>query len=330
MKNNKIGKVLLTVCAVVLLAAAGMKLLPFAYAEQYNVGDAEISATIRNLEINWTSGRVNIAYHSGNTILISEKTTGVISENMRMRWRLDGDTLRIEYDKPGFHLFSFMPHDKELTVDLPDGLKLGKADVSVTSGDVNIPSLYADELKLASTSGDIRGLVHARTIKGQLTSGNMDLQVMNTAEEVSLESTSGSITLDAMEIEKKAVISSTSGDIRATVKQTDEFKATSTSGDIHAVIGNAKETAIGSTSGKVIADISTVQTLDIHTTSGGVTAYLPQTPGFTAQIETASGRFESQLALTKQGNTYIAGDGSGMVKIHTTSGNIQLNAKEGK
>ena len=313
MNNNKIWRALLAVCAVVLLAAVGMRFLPFAHAEQYNVGDAEISASIKNLEINWTSGRVQIDYHSGNTILISEKTTGVISESMRMRWRLDGDTLRIEYDKPGFHLFSFMPHD-----------------ISVTSGDVSIPALYADELKLASTSGDIRGSVCARTVKGQLTSGNMDLQIMSMAEEVSLESTSGSITLDAMEIEKKAVISTTSGDIRAAVKQTDEFKATSTSGDIHAVIGNAKQTAVGSTSGKVIADISTVHTLDIHTTSGGVTAYLPQTPGFTAQIETTSGRFESQLALTKQGNAYIAGDGSGTVKFHTTSGNILLNAKEDK
>ena len=330
MNNNKIWRALLAVCAVVLLAAVGMRFLPFAHAEQYNVGDAEISASIKNLEINWTSGRVQIDYHSGNTILISEKTTGVISESMRMRWRLDGDTLRIEYDKPGFHLFSFMPHDKELTVDLPDGLKLEKANISVTSGDVSIPALYADELKLASTSGDIRGSVCARTVKGQLTSGNMDLQIMSMAEEVSLESTSGSITLDAMEIEKKAVISTTSGDIRAAVKQTDEFKATSTSGDIHAVIGNAKQTAVGSTSGKVIADISTVHTLDIHTTSGGVTAYLPQTPGFTAQIETTSGRFESQLALTKQGNAYIAGDGSGTVKFHTTSGNILLNAKEDK
>ncbi|MBR3740685.1 MAG: DUF4097 family beta strand repeat protein [Clostridia bacterium] len=326
MKNNRIGKALLTICAIVLLAG----LLPIAHAEQYRVGDAEISATIRNLEINWTSGRVDIAYHSGNTILISEKTTGVISEDMRMRWRLDGDTLRIEYDKPGLHLFSFMPHEKELTVDLPDGLKLEKADISVTSGDVNIPALYADELKLGATSGDIRGLVHARTIKGKLTSGSMEVQVMNTAEEVSLESTSGSITLEAMEIEKKAVISTTSGSIRAAVKQTDEFKANSTSGAIKAVIGNAKNITIGSTSGKVIADISTVHALDIHTTSGGVTAYLPQTPGFTAQIETTSGRFESQLALTKQGNAYIAGDGSGTVKIHATSGNILLNARENK
>ena len=34
------------------------------------------------------------------------------------------------------------------------------------------------------------------------------------------------------------------------------------------------------------------------------------------------------LPLTKQGNDYIAGDGSCSVKIHTTSGSITVNAKE--
>ena len=324
--NDKVMKALSLVCALVLLAMAGMKLMPIAHAEQYNVGDAEISAAIRNLEIDWTSGKVSIAYHNGNTIRISEKTTGVISEDMRMRWRLDGDTLRIEYDKPGFHLFSIIPHEKELTVTLPEGLTLEKANISSTSGDLNIPALYADSLKLKSTSGDIDAAVNARIIKGKLTSGDLNLRVMNAAEEIALESTSGNIELECA-MSDKILIDSTSGSIGANVKQTAEFKAKSTSGNIYAVIGHAKQTEIKSTSGKAAVEIASMETLNIHTTSGGVTAYLPTAPGFTARIETASGHFEHQLPLTKDGKTYLCGDGSGKVEIHTTSGNVTINAK---
>ena len=328
MNNNKTLKALAAVCAVLLLAVAIVRFLPLAHAEQYHVGDAEISAAVRNLEIEWTSGAVHIAYHSGNTVILSEKTAGAISEDMRMRWRLDGDTLRIEYDQPGFHWFSMLPHDKELTVTLPQGHTFQEASISSTSADLDIPALYADILKLKSTSGDIRVAVNARILQGKATSGDMEIQALSMAEEITLASTSGKITLEAAGAERKTEIDSTSGAIRAAMKQTGQFKAESTSGDVYAVIGETKEAKIKSTSGKVIVEIARMEALDIHTTSGAVTAYLPQTPGFTARIETVSGHVEHHLPLTKQDKDYIAGDGSGAVKIHTTSGSITVNGKE--
>ena len=306
MNANKMMKALAILCAAVLLVAAGMKLLPLAHAEEYNVGDAEISANFRNLEIDWTSGKVNIAYHSGNTVIISEKSTGVIGDDMRMRWRLNGDTLQIEYDQPGFHLFSIIPHKKELTVTLPQGFILEKASIHVTSADMDIPALSADSLKLESTSGDVRAAVNARIINGKLTSGDLELQVTNAAEEITIKSTSG--------------------DIRAMVKRAGEFKINSTSGDIQAVVGAVGKAKIESTSGDVMMKTGGMEALEIHTTSGSVTAYLPQTPGFTANVKSTSGHFDYQLPLTKQGNAYIAGDGSGKVDIRTTSGNVTISA----
>lgn len=328
MNSNKVLKVLSTLCAAVLLIALGTNLLPLAYAEQFHTGDAEISSAIRNLEIDWTSGAVYIAYHSGNTIRVSEKTTGVISEDMRMRWHLDGDTLRIEYNQPGFHLFSIIPHDKELTVSLPEGLRLEKVDIHSTSGNLFIPALWTESVKLKSTSGDIRAAVNARIVNSKLTSGDIELQVMSAAEEIKIESTSGDITLESAWAADKTEIESTSGKIRAAVKQTAKFKAKSTSGDIYTVLGNVKNANIKSTNGMVTVETGSMEKLEIRTTSGDVTAYLPTAPGFTAQIETTSGRIESQPPLIKDGKTYIAGDGSSKVEIHATSGNVTLCAKE--
>ena len=330
MNSNKILKALSVLCAAVLLLALGMNLPPLAYAEQYNTGDAEITSAIRNLEIDWTSGAVQIAYHSGNTIRVSEKITGVISGDMRMRWRVDGDTLRIEYDKPGFHLFASSPHDKELTVSLPEGLKLEKADIHSTSGDLNIHALLADRVELKSTSGDIRAAVKARIIKSKLTSGDIERQVMSAAEEIKIESTSGDITLESAWAAEKTAIDSTSGNIRAVVKETAEIKAKSTSGDIHAALGHVKNANIKSTSGEITVETGSMEKLEIRTTSGDVTAYLPTSPGFTAKIETTSGRIDSQLPLIMDGKAYIAGDGSSQAEIHTTSGNVTVCAKENR
>ena len=325
--SNKPVKVLSAVCAVILLAA-GLRLLPIAYAEKYSVGDTEITAAVRNLEIDWSSGKVNIAYDDGSTVRISEKTEGVISEDMRMRWRLEGDTLRIEYRKPGFHLFSLLPHEKELTVILPQSLTLGQASISTASADISIPALRADSLELKAASGAVRAAVEARTLKAKASSGDLELRVMNEAEVISLKTASGKITLEAPLGCGQAVLSAASGEIHADVKQAKEFSAESASGKIHAVIGAVKMAKIESASGSVTVEASAIGEMDIRTASGEVTAFLPEKPGFTARIDTVGGKLAYELPLTKQGKDYIAGDGSATVKIHTTSGSIQINAVE--
>ncbi|MBR3017666.1 MAG: DUF4097 family beta strand repeat protein [Clostridia bacterium] len=326
MKSNKIVKPLAVLCAAVLLAISVTDLFPIALAEQYHTGGAEISETVKNLDINWTSGRVNIAYHSGNTVIISEKSAGAISKDRQMRWCLDGDTLRIEYQQPGLHLFSIFSHEKELTVTLPKDRALEKANIYTTSGELSIPALYADSLTLKTTSSSIRAAVNARTVTAKMTSGDMELQVLNEAEEISLKAVSGEITLESAGTAGKTVIETTSGSIRATVKAAGELKAASTSGDIQAVVGSAKKAEIGSVSGKVFVKMAALDELGIRTTSGDVTVYLPAAPGFTASIETTSGNVLQNLPMTKNGKDYVAGDGSAAVKIHTTSGDITLSS----
>ncbi|MBR1584971.1 MAG: DUF4097 family beta strand repeat protein [Clostridia bacterium] len=324
MKKNQWLGIVVIVCAVVLLAA-GLQKLPFARAEQYRVGDAEITDTVRNLIVNWTSGAVHIAYHEGNAILISEHTEGALSEDRRMHWRLAGDTLEIEYDRPGFRLFSFLPHRKELTVVLPNALLLNQADISATSATLDIPALRADSLRLETTSGSIRAGVDARVVEGKLTSGSVALQVSDRAETVRIKATSGDIALRAEQVSDQCKLDTTSGTVRAAVKRAGSFQAHSTSGGISAAIGEAKQASMEATSGTVAVEVAAVAALEIQTTSGNVTAALPTATGFTAQIETTSGRVVHQLPLTQQGKTYVYGDGSAAVKIRTTSGNVTID-----
>lgn len=320
---KKIISVVSVLCVFALLGV-----LSFARAEQYRVGDAEISEAIQNLEIEWTSGRVTLAYHAENTVEIQEKSAGTLRDSDKLRWVLDGDTLRILHDQPGLHLFSFTSPKKELTVTLPEGTELGRVRISATSADIVLPELRAEEIRLATTSGDQQGVVQGRKIKAEATSGDTELRVTNVAEEITLSATSGNITLESAGVREKLKLNTTSGTIRAAVQQADQFKAGTTSGGVQAYIGEAGKAQIEATSGTIYVEIMKMDELKINATSGSVTAYLPALPGFTARVETASGRVQHTLPMAQEGKAYVCGDGSGSVKISTTSGGILIGAKE--
>ena len=333
MNRNTILIAAMIICALALAAAGAMALsgvfgsIGYGYsdADKYAAGDAEIPGDVRNLDIHWISGKISVAYHPENTIILSETADKPLSEDMKLRWRLDGDTLRVQFAGPALRL-SWNIH-KELTLTLPQNAAFQWVSMQETSGDMDIPSLQAKELSLRVTSGAISAYVSADIIRAEATSGSIRLRSDGTAEEVSVSSTSGDISLEADSTAKIAV-SSTSGSISVRAKEAGELQAGSTSGGISAEIGQAGSVTLHSTSGTIRALAQAVRALRINTTSGSVSAFLPENPGFTARLGTTSGSVDYALPLNKQESEYVCGDGSGSVDIHTTSGNIRLERLE--
>lgn len=293
-KNQKI-RIAMIVCAVIVAAAVlasvsgmfgGNLGFTYANADRYTAGGAEITGTVRNLAVNWVDGSVTVAYHDQASILLSEKANRTLSEDAQLRWWLDGDTLRIQYAKPGFRL-NFNLH-KELTLTLPRNIALAEVNISTVSADVAIPALSASQLSVNTTSGDMR------------------LALAEKAEKIALNTVSGDVQLEADEA-AECRIASTSGRLSARIPTAGKVKLASVSGSVDLKTGKADE-------------------IDIGTTSGSVTLALPEAPGFTAEIGTVSGSVSTGLALTKNGNTYTAGNGGAPVHIATVSGDIRLDA----
>ena len=328
--NNTVLKAAQLVCAILLIVSIfpmvnhGIGFADYTYskAENYTSGDAEITKPVKNLDIDWVTGKVNIAYHKGSSIEIGEKSNKPISKDLQMRWYLDGDTLRIRYAKAGFRLNS--SQQKDLTVTLPEGTVFGDVNISATSATLNIPDLQAEFLKLDVTSGIIFATANAKEITCNATSGKIDL-LMEDAETIKAHAASGTIILTA-DASDKMDVSTTSGSIRITMKKAGTVHADSTSGDITAELGDVKKAKIESTSGDVQVKAASLETLKIDTTSGSVKAWLPTDPGFTARLDTFSGKIDYDLPMAKQGDNYICGDGSGEVDINTTSGKITITA----
>ena len=336
MKKSTITTAALAVCLAALAVCAWLMFsgsvslaggITYPNADKYTAGDAKISGSVNSLFIDWTEGRVNIEYHAGSGVTVSETADRALSEDDKLRWWLDGDTLRIRYAKSGFR-FSLTSLNKVLTVSLPEGTVLKSADIGSTSGDLNIPALAADEIRLDSTSGNITAATEAKKLTVSATSGSIDVRQDGDAGAVTLGSTSGSIAC-ALGSAKDVAADSTSGSVSLTLSgSADNVSLHSTSGEIGAEIASAGKAEISSTSGNVTVKLSAFGSLKIGSTSGSVTARLPAEPGLTCTADTTSGSFSSDLALAKDGNRYTCGDGSAAVSIDTTSGNIRLEKAE--
>ena len=281
--------------------AAGIE---YANADQYTAGDTTVTGAVENLFIDWTSGRVNIEYHDGSEIFISETASKTLSEDDRLRWWLDGTTLRIRYAKSGFRISFNL--EKTLTVSLPEGTVLKSADIGTTSGDIVIPNLVADEVRLNSTSGSIKAVTATKKLTASSTSGDVNVRQDSDIDTVDLNSTSGSIGVTV-------------------TGSAETVRMQSTSGNLYPEIASAVSLETSSTSGSVTGSVASFTDLKVGSTSGSVTLKLPAEPGFTLKAGTTSGSFSSDLALSKSGDTYTCGDGSARCSIHTTSGDIRID-----
>ncbi len=296
MSRNQIIRIAMVVCAVVVALAVilavsgvfGSTGYTYAEAAKYTAGETDVMEQVRNLEIDWTSGRVRIEYGSQQAILLREKASWNIGEEMKLRWWLDGDTLRIRYAASGWkQLFNWGNKQKDLTVTLPEGLVLNTVSVDTVSADQEMPRLKAGEVKLNSVSGDIRCTAESGNMQVTTVSGEAKLELAAAVKRLEVSSVSGNINLQAGDMEE-VVLSSTSGDIRLK-------------------------------SGRI-------DSLRISTTSGDALLTLPADYGFTAKVSTVSGKMDSTMALSKDGNTYTCGDGSGKLELSTVSGDIRMEA----
>ena len=311
MSREQIIKIAMVVLVVVLLCAViitstGMinfdGIGGYANADMYTAGGTEIRDEIRNIDIDWTCGKVTVAYHAENTVTLQESAKRDLSDDEQLRWWMDGDTLRVRFAKPGIRLN--MP-EKFLTVTLPEGIELKDATIHTTSGDIEVPEMKVEEiLVLDSTSGDIRAAAEAKNAEINATSGDQKVRITGKAEIIRINSTSGNIEVEADEASILEA-ASTSGGVSITAADGGAVKANSTSGSIHVALEK-------------------MSSLDIDATSGNVTAMLPAEPGFTAHVDTTSGSFSYGLALTRDGDNYVCGDGSVKVSIDTTSGDVRM------
>lgn len=118
----------------------------------YTAGSGEVSANgITELSVDWISHNITIEYYDGDTISFSEPKQS--DPDYALRYRVDGNELKIKFCKSGFKASN--PKNKELTVRLPQGLILNELEIDCVSADSNIKGISANSFDVDTVSGNI-------------------------------------------------------------------------------------------------------------------------------------------------------------------------------
>lgn len=279
------------------------------HPERYTVGGASLTDPVKHLEIQWLTGHVEIQRSDGDRVEFEETADRQLSDDLTMRWWLDGETLHIKFCNTG--RWDIGNLQKTLTVTLPNDLPLESAKITTLSADIEAPELTVNEIDWSTTSGGMTAqLLDTEHIDARTISGTMDLTSYADAKEVEADSTSGSISLNLGIVE--------------------DLDVGTVSGKVQIAAVKSAQTELDSTSGAIALYLKEASgACKIGSVSGAVTLALPENAQFAVEFKTVSGSFNSEIELRKDGNTYLAGSGQNRFEISTTSGSLEICKENG-
>ena len=223
---------------------------PVVVEETADNGAVSLSAEdIREIDLSWISGSVEITTASGNEIDFFEDYSG--ASDKRLRYDITDGVLRIRYCEDSGAWGVNLP-SKHLTLTLPEK-HYARLQVDLTSADLAVSGVTTKLFKLVGLSGDAKldGL-QAETLMAETTSGKLTLTACQaqtlqldsvsgavSAEgvfsEITVGSTSGTVKLRAAELPQHIDVNTVSGDVTIAAPENAAFgySFSSVSGDTH-------------------------------------------------------------------------------------------------
>lgn len=208
---------LLSGCRISVHLPTGLSSFYYDNVEKYVVGGANIADTVERVEIQWLSGSVNVAAHKEDIVRFSEETNRTLTNDNSVHYWLDDTTLRIQFCDSGEWDLNGLK--KDLTVLLPEELMLKGLKINGVSAEMEVDSIWAEELSLNTVSGDLE--VTGCTI----------------TESADFDTTSGAVTAEVLGALRELCASTVSGKASVTAQRIDMVDMDSTSGDFAPICG---------------------------------------------------------------------------------------------
>ncbi|SEL03046.1 Putative adhesin [Ruminococcus sp. YRD2003] len=279
------------------------------HADSYSAGDFETTTAITALDIDWSAGNVDVSYHDKDTVTVTETCNVELKEAQQVHTWLDGSTLHIRYCKSGTN-FSLDNAEKKLEVKLPKNTELKDLRYDGSSAGSHFDGIYAENFSIDTSSGAAQlDSCSADIFDIDSSSGNIYFTQTGESDKITIDTSSGNINLEAEKVGEVSTNCS-SGKAELDVKSAEKISTDSSSGDV--------KLRLGAMPSETIMDAS----------SGDITLWLPKDADFTADIDTASGSFDSDIPFTKKDDTYVCGSGTNKVSIDTASGDVTIKTEE--
>ena len=266
----------------------------------YNVGShiysKNDSINVKTIDINWTSGSLNINVYDGDEIKCEEEGQGDDTDNF-MRTKIENGKLVIKPIKSGLSWWRHTPR-KTLNVYLPKYVaeSLDTLDIDSASAKIFVSNINAKLFRLDTASGNVN-LSDSSIGKLDVDSASCDVQISNTKiSDIDLDTASGDLTMSSGSVER-ITVDSASGNV-----------------DIY-------------------SEIMPTQ-VDIDTASGDTTLHIPfEEDGFIMKGDTASGRLRVKYlagtSIESKDNIHVL-NGRYKYDLDSASGDFEIYEIEKK
>lgn len=124
-------------------------------AGKYSVGASSVTGKVTDLEIDWVTGSVSVAYGDVENVTFSEKSEETLTEENTVRYWLENSTLHIKYAKSGVKLSNKNAPEKDLTVVLPTALTLDDLEINSVEANVSLRNIQANDVEIDNVAGDL-------------------------------------------------------------------------------------------------------------------------------------------------------------------------------
>lgn len=221
MKKSVFCSVLLLI--VFLLTACNTYTYDNAGAYRAASGELTFEAdTVQSLDVDWVTGSISIEAWEGDTIRVTEHADVSLSAGDRLRYHLDGKTLRIRYMQES--VLSADLIEKDLLIQIPIALALTELEIDTESADAEIKEINCKRYELESVSGDLKVLATeaAQVLEVDTVSGVsvLDFEVLSHFE---IDSVSGAITISVQTAPGDGEIATVSGDVTLALPEDSHF-----------------------------------------------------------------------------------------------------------
>ncbi len=262
----------------------------YADSGKYKTGNAKINSDdVKDLEINWLDGRVNVETYDGETVQFYEKASQDLSEKQQLQYYVKNGRLIIQYQKVQKRFFfNTSTLHKELFVKIPEKTaeKMGSFSLDTISSDAKISGITADQFRLDSTSGDF-DLTGCRTSK------------------LSMNSTSGRLTGSSLYVDGKMDTDTTSGDVQV-------------EGSFQSIDSDTVSGLIS-----VKSDICPDK-IRTDSVSGSASFTIPENDGFTYKFDTVSGYFNCDFEMSQKEGRGTYKNGGNSFSFESVSGGAEV------
>lgn len=276
---------------------------------------------IESVSINWVLGNITIIESESDKLSVTESGTD-LDDDEKMHYLIKDGSLTIQFWESR-HSGRIDSSEKNLTVEVPKGISLN---IKSVSSNISADELNVTDFSANTTSGDIKiDQITADSLKTKSVSGDMSFDEAIIANDTDMETTSGNIDFNSIESDN-AKIECVSGDVSIhNALLSNNIEIETTSGDIDLGSLTADNAKLESVSGDASMKITSLSSADIKTTSGDTELNVPNESGASVDFSSVSGDLEADREYEKSKGTYIFGNGDCIIKVKTTSGDLDIN-----